>query len=732
MKKILLLFTLALASSTGFAQNISDKAWQFSDSLIQEMTIEEKVGQMTLFTSDWVVTGPTLREGYRKDIISGKVGAIFNAHTSEYTHELQRLAVEETRLGIPLLFGFDVVHGYRTIFPIPLGESASWNLQAMESSAKIAAIESSAAGLHWTFAPMVDIARDPRWGRISEGAGEDTYLGSQIAAARVKGFQGEDIGNQNTLLSCVKHFAAYGAAQAGRDYHTTDLSDRTLRETYLPPFQAALDAGAYSVMTAFNDLNGIPASGNSYLLRDILRDEWDFKGLVVTDYTSINEMVNHGIVANNEEAGKLAVEAGVDMDMQGAAYYDYLAKQVKNGEVEEANLDESVRYILALKYMLGLFEDPYRYGSKEREEADIFAPEHLATALDITTQSLVLLKNDDVLPLSPNQSVAIVGPMADNQRDQLGNWIGDGKAGEVITALSAFKATSNEIYYAKGCEITGEADEESISEAVVAASQADVILAFVGEAEWMSGEAASRSIITLPGPQRDLIKALKETGKPLVLILMNGRPLDLSWESEEADAILEAWYPGTMGGPAIVDILTGEANPSGRLPVTFPRSLGQVPIHYNMKHTGRPYSEGRYTSKYLDVENSPLYPFGYGLSYSTVSYGTPRASASEFADSVIISCKIRNEGPMPQRETVQLYIRDMVGSVTRPVQELKAFQQIVIKPGELFDVEFTLTKEDLAFYTRDMTWKAETGTFQIQVGPNSGEVKTVEVTLIEN
>lgn len=732
MKKILLLFTLTLAYSTGFAQNISDKAWQFSDSLIQEMTIEEKVGQMTLFTSDWVVTGPTLREGYRKDIISGKVGAIFNAHTSEYTHELQRLAVEETRLGIPLLFGFDVVHGYRTIFPIPLGESASWNLEAMENSARIAAVESSAAGLHWTFAPMVDIARDPRWGRISEGAGEDTYLGSQIAAARVKGFQGGDIADENTLLSCVKHFAAYGAAQAGRDYHTTDLSDRTLRETYLPPFQAALDAGAYSVMTAFNDLNGIPASGNSYLLRDILRDEWGFKGLVVTDYTSINEMVNHGIVANNEEAGKLAVEAGVDMDMQGAAYYDYLANQVKNGEVEEANLDESVRYILALKYMLGLFEDPYRYGSKEREEADIFAPEHLATALDITTQSLVLLKNDDVLPLSSNQSVAIVGPLADNQRDQLGNWIGDGKAGEVITPLSAFKATSNEIYYAKGCEITGEANEESIAEAVVAASQADVILAFLGEAEWMSGEAASRSIITLPGPQRDLIKALQETGKPLVLILMNGRPLDLSWESEEADAILEAWYPGTMGGPAIVDILTGEANPSGRLPVTFPRSLGQVPIHYNMKHTGRPYSEGRYTSKYLDVENSPLYPFGYGLSYSNISYGTPRASSEEFTDSVTISCKIRNEGPMPQRETVQLYIRDMVGSVTRPVQELKAFQQIVIKPGELLDVEFTLTREDLAFYTRDMTWKAEPGTFQIQVGPNSGDVKTIEVTLTDN
>ncbi len=732
MKKLILLFPLSLALSIGLAQNISDEAWRFSDCLIQEMTLSEKVGQMTLFTSDLAVTGPTLREGYRQDVIAGKVGALFNAHTSDYTHELQRLAVEETRLGIPLLFGFDVVHGYRTIFPIPLGESASWNLEAIEQSARIAAIESSAAGLHWTFAPMVDIARDPRWGRMSEGAGEDTYLGSLIAAARVKGFQGEDISSSNTLLSCVKHFAAYGAAQAGRDYHTTDLSDRTLRETYLPPFKASLDAGAYSIMTAFNDLNGIPATGNSYLLRDILRDEWGFEGMVVTDYTSINEMVNHGIVASNEQAGKLAVEAGVDMDMQSAAYYDYLVDQVNNGEVEESNLDESVRYILALKYMLGLFDDPYRYGSQEREEAEIFAPEHLAAALDISTQSLVLLKNEEVLPLSSGKRLAIVGPMADNQRDQLGNWIGDGKAGEVITPLSAFKATDYDLYYAKGCEVTGEADEESIAEAVVAASQSDVVLAFVGEAEWMSGEAASRSQITLPGPQRDLITALKETGKPLVLILMNGRPLDLSWENKEADAILEAWYPGTMGGPAIVDVLTGDANPSGRLPVTFPRSIGQVPIHYNMKNTGRPYSEGRYTSKYLDVENSPLFPFGYGLSYSTISYGIPRPSATEFSDSITIKCKIRNEGPMVQRETVQLYIRDMVGSVTRPVQELKAFQQIMIKPGELLDVEFTLTKDDLAFYTRDMSWEAEPGAFQIQIGPHSGDVKTVEVTLLEN
>ena len=734
IKKTVLFWLLPLFLPDLTAQQIPQAAWDHADSLISLMTLEEKVGQMTLFTSDWAVTGPTLREGYRADVRAGKVGAIFNAHTSEYNHELQRIAVEETRLGIPLLFGYDVVHGYRTIFPIPLGEASSWDLDAMETSARIAAIEASAAGLHWTFAPMVDIARDPRWGRIAEGAGEDPFYGSLVAEARVRGFQGNDISDEVTLLACVKHFAAYGAAQAGRDYHTTDMSDRTLREVYLPPYQAAINAGAYTVMTSFNDLNGVPASGNRYLLHDILREEWGFKGMVVTDYTSISEMVSHGIVADTMEAGELAVYAGVDMDMQGAVFYDFLAQSVLEGRVNEASLDESVRYILALKYILGLFDDPYRYGSPEREALDVFSTQHLNTALDIARKSLVLLKNDgDILPIPEGTSVAIVGPLADSPLDQLGNWFADGKADEVITPLTAFKASGIDLYYARGCELSGEADEESMAEAMVAANQADVVLVFAGEAGWMSGEAASRSSITLPGPQRQLLEALRETGTPIVLVLMNGRPLDLSWEAEQCDAILEAWYPGTMGGPAIVDVLTGYHNPSGRLPVTFPRNLGQVPIFYAVKNTGRPMTDLKYTSKYLDVENTPLFPFGFGLSYGSVMYGevTVDQDTIPMDGHVTVSCHVSNVGAVTRTETVQLYVRDYVGSVTRPLQELKGFVQVVLEPGESEKVSFVLDSEDLAFYTYDNEWKAEPGRFSLQIGPHSGDVSTVDIMLID-
>ncbi len=737
MKQLLRLLFLAtgLWITPLVAQPIPPRAWQVADSIISLMTLEEKVGQMTLFTSDWVVTGPTLRPGYQADIRAGKVGAIFNAHTSAYNHELQKIAVEETRLGIPLLFGYDVVHGYRTIFPIPLGEAASWDLDAMELSARIAAIESSAAGLHWTFAPMVDIARDPRWGRVAEGAGEDTYLGSRIADARVRGFQGSTMGAENTILACAKHFAAYGAAQAGRDYHTTDMSDRTLREIYLPPFKAAIDAGVFTFMTAFNELNGVPCTGNAYLLNEILRQEWGFEGMVVTDYTSINEMVAHGIVADNAEAGLLAVEAGVDMDMQGAVFYDYLAEQVTSGKVSMARLDESVRYILALKEVLGLFDDPYRYGSAEREEAEVFSQQNLDAALEVATKSLVLLKNDrQVLPIGQNQRIAVVGPLADNQLEQLGNWTGAGRAEEVITPLKAFNAVmkDGDLFYSKGCELTGE-DESNILAAVVAANQADVILAFVGEAGWMSGEAASRSEITLPGPQRALIEALRETGKPLVLVLMNGRPLDLTWEVAHSDAILEAWFPGTMGGPAIADVVLGKVSPSGRLPMTFPRSVGQVPIFYNMKNTGRPMNETKYTSKYLDVENSPLFPFGFGLSYSRVTYGSPSLSASELnlGGQVELRVPVTNAGTMQVTETVQLYIRDLVASIPRPLQELKGFEQVRLAPGQTATVTFIIDAEDLAFYTRDMTWKAEPGVFELQVGPHCAETQKVSLTLTE-
>ncbi|MDP5170743.1 MAG: glycoside hydrolase family 3 C-terminal domain-containing protein [Bacteroidia bacterium] len=734
IKKLLLSFSILLLLSSLSAQQLSDRAWARADSLLGQMTLDEKVGQMTLFTSDWVVTGPTLRPGYRDDILAGKVGAIFNAHTSEYNHQLQKMAVEETRLGIPLLFGYDVVHGYRTIFPIPLGESASWDLQGIEQTARIAAVEASAAGLNWTFAPMVDIARDPRWGRVAEGAGEDTYLGSLISAARVRGFQGQNIGDENTILACVKHYAAYGAAQAGRDYNTVDISDRTLREIYLPPFKAAKDAGVYSFMTAFNDVDAVPCSGNSYLLQDILRKEWGFQGMVVTDYTSINEMVPHGIVANNAEAATLAVNAGVDMDMQGAVYYDYLAKQVKEGLVSVETVDQSVRYILALKYELGLFDDPYRYGSKEREAEEVFSQAHLNVALESSIKSLVLLKNErGALPISASKSIAVVGPLADNKAEMLGNWFGDGRADDVITPLMAFRAIGADVYYAKGCETSGE-DESRISEAVVAAEQADIIVAFVGESGYMSGEAASRSDITLPGPQRALISALEATGKPLVLVLMNGRPLDLSWEVAHCDAILEAWFPGTMGGPAIVEVLMGEANPSGRLPITFPRSVGQVPIFYNAKNTGRPFdANNKYTSKYLDVENTPLFPFGFGLSYAEITYGKPVLSKTEFSasETVKISIRVTNTGDVATTETVQLYVHDLVGSVTRPLKELKGFQQVTLAPGATQQVEFEIGVNDLAFYTRDMTWKAEPGDFEIQLGPNSRDVQTATIKLTD-
>ena len=725
---------MLLLPGMAMAQQIPAKTWAFADSLIALMTLEEKVGQMTLFTSDWAVTGPTLRPGYRDDVLTGKVGAIFNAHTSAYNHELQRIAVEETRLGIPLLFGYDVIHGYRTIFPIPLGEAASWDLAAMERSARIAAVEASAAGLHWTYAPMVDVARDPRWGRVAEGAGEDTYLGSLIAEARVRGFQGSDIGAANTILSCVKHYAAYGAAQAGRDYHTTDMSDRMLREIYLPPFKAAKDAGAYTFMTAFNELNGVPCTANEYLLRDILRKEWGFQGMVVTDYTSITEMVEHGNVADTAEAGLAAVLAGVDMDMQGAVFYEYLVGQVKAGLVSEERINESVRYILAMKHVLGLFDDPYRYGSAEREAKEVFSQAHLDAALDIAKKSMVLLQNNDgALPVSGSQTLAVVGPLADSKADMLGNWFGDGRADDVITPLMAFRATGTDVFYARGCDITGD-DVSRLAEAVYAAEQADVVIAFVGEAGWMSGEAASRSDITLPGPQRQLIEALRETGKPLVLVVFSGRPLDLSWEVEHADAILEAWFPGTMAGPAIVEVLTGEYNPSGRLPITFPRSVGQVPIFYNVKNTGRPITENKYTSKYLDLPNTPLFPFGFGLSYSTVSYGIPQISRSEMkmTDSVLVTIRVTNESNRPVVETVQLYVHDKVGSVTRPLQELKGYQQVSLAGKESRVVSFRLRAEDLAYYTASMDWKAEPGDFEIQVGPHSGEVKTVSLRLLPN
>lgn len=726
---------LLLLTTLSFAQKSVD---QKVDSVLALMTLEEKIGQMTLFTTDWDVTGPTIREGYQEDVRKGKVGALFNAHTVDFTRQLQKIAVEETRLGIPLLFGYDVIHGYKTIFPIPLGEAASWDLEAIEKSARVAAEEATAAGLHWTYAPMVDIARDPRWGRIAEGSGEDVYLGKEIAKARVKGFQGEDIGATNTMLACAKHYAAYGAAQAGRDYHTVDISELVLRETYLPPFKAALDAGVYTFMTSFNELFGVPATGNKFLLTDILRNEWGFDGFVVTDYTSINEMIPHGVAATEADAGVLAVNAGVDMDMQGAIFYNHLEKSVKEGKVSEKRIDEAVRLILRQKFLLGLFDDPYRYSDKQREQQTVSSAANLEAARDVSRKSIVLLKNDNnVLPLSKNiGTLAVVGPLADDKQELLGSWFASGDHQQAVTVLTGIKekvGNSTKILYAKGAEIEGDS-ETGFAEAIQVANQADAVVVVVGEKGLMSGEAASRSILDLPGVQEKLVLQLVATGKPVVVVLMNGRPLTFPKIAEQAPAILETWFLGTQAGPAIADVLFGDYNPSGKLPVTFPRSVGQVPIFYSVKNTGRPFdANNKYTSKYLDLPNTPQYPFGFGLSYTTFEYSGLKTDKTSYklGESVSITINLTNTGKVAGTETAQLYVRDLVGSITRPVKELKGFQRVTLNPGESKTITFTITEDDLKFYHNDLQFAAEPGEFEIFVGTNSEDTQSVKIMMTE-
>ncbi|MFZ4634273.1 MAG: beta-glucosidase BglX, partial [Saprospiraceae bacterium] len=586
------------------------------DSVLALMTLEEKIGQLTLFTTDWESTGPTIRAGYQEDIRKGRCGALFNSHTAAFTRQLQRIAVEETRLKIPLIFGYDVIHGYKTIFPIPLGEAASWDLKAMETSAQVAAAEAAASGLHWTFAPMVDICRDPRWGRVTEGAGEDTWLGCRIAEARVKGFQGKGIGNTESVMACVKHYAAYGAPAAGRDYNTVDMSERFFREYYLPPYEAAVKAGAATVMTSFNDYDGVPASGNHFLLTDILRTEWGFNGFVVTDFTAINEMVDHGVVADEKEAGELALYAGVDMDMQGAVFQQYLKKSLDEGKVSIKQIDDSVRRILRKKFELGLFEDPYKFCNEQREKQTVLSTAHRVAARDVARKSVVLLKNDkNTLPLSKTANIAVIGPLADNQRELIGSWSGAGNFNDCVSLLSGLRSVhKGKITHVAGCTVEGN-DQSGFAEAVSAAKAADVVVVAVGELAWMSGEAASRTDISVPGPQEALVKALAATGKPVVVVLMSGRPLAIPQLTANATALLEAWWLGTEAGNALADVLYGDYNPSGKLPITFPHSVGQVPIFYNEKNTGRPFdAQDKYTTKYLDAPNTPLFPFGFGLS----------------------------------------------------------------------------------------------------------------------
>ena len=725
----------ALAASKNTAMDT------FVTELMSKMTLEEKIGQMNLLTSDLDVTGPTIRASYKQDILRGHVGAIFNAFTPEYTEKLQRMAVEKTRLGIPLLFGYDVIHGHKTIFPISLGESASWDLQAIEAGARVAAKEASADGIHWTFAPMVDIARDPRWGRISESAGEDVYLAQHIAKARVRGFQGNDLGSTDTILACAKHYAAYGHSQAGRDYHTTDMSQRELWETYLPPFKATIDAGVSSFMTSFNDLNGVPATGNKYLLDDILRKTWGFDGFVVTDYTSINEMVPHGYAEDNKHAAELALNAGVDMDMQGSVFHKHLSNLTSEGKVNIAQIDAAVRRILEMKYKLGLFENPYRYSDKQRAQSEILTDEHLEASRDMARKSMVLLKNTNhTLPLSDEfKSIAVIGPLANSKADMIGSWAGAGHADRETRPVSFLEGIKQragkdiKINYAQGASYLFEDTDstQGFSEAIEAARSSDVIVLAMGEKWDMTGEAASRTDLSLPGNQLSLLKALRKLNKPMVMVLLSGRPMSIQWEQDHLDSIVMAWYPGTMGAHAIADVLFGDYNPSGKLPVTFPRHVGQVPIYYNMKNTGRPYNpeqpNAKYVSRYLNTPNSPLYPFGYGLSYSTFEYSPVSLTSS--ANKLTASVEVKNTSDFDGEEVVQLYVQDKVGSVTRPVKELKGFKKVLLKKGQSKRIEFELTVNDLAFYRQDMSFGAEPGSFHLFIGTNSQQTRQADFYL---
>lgn len=736
----LTLVLCALVGCGGKTPSSEDAAMEsFIDSLINEMTIEEKAGQLTLYTSGWTVTGPALRDDYIEELKAGRAGNLFNAHTVEYAIQLQKTAVEETRLGIPLLFGLDVIHGYKTTFPIPLGEAASWDLGLIEKTARLSAKEASSAGINWTYNPMVDIARDPRWGRVAEGAGEDVYLGSVIGAAKVRGYQGSDLSAPTTVLASVKHFAAYGAAQAGRDYHTVDMSDRVLRETYLPPFKAALDAGVTTIMTSFNEVDGVPASGNEYLLTKILRDEWGFEGFVVTDYTSINEMVPHGIVANNKEAAALAFNAGVAMDMQGGVYSQYIPELLAEGKIKETTLDAYVRSVLEMKYRLGLFEDPYRYLNVEREQQTLYGQELMDHALEVGKASIVLLKNDEVkgkqlLPLSKNtQSIAVIGPLADNKKDMLGTWHVAGDESKAITLLKGIETTAPnvKVNYARGTGFKGN-DQAGFAEALRAARRSDVVVMALGENYQQSGEAASRTEIGLPANQLELLKQVQALGKPVVLLVMAGRPLTLEWSSENIPSILNTWHLGTMAGKAIAEVLFGDYNPSGKLTMTFPRNVGQIPLYYNMKNTGRPFSAtNKYTSKYIDADNTPLYPFGYGLSYTRFNYSDISLSQQQMTqnETLTVTVNIENTGKYDGQEVVQLYVSDLVGSVTRPVKELKGFEKISLKAGESRKVSFTLSAKDLAFYTRDMSFEAEPGDFEVYIGTSSAEGISAGFTL---
>jgi len=727
--KVAVVFSLFSCSRNNNFNNSESDIYNKVDSLMSLMTLKEKIGQTIMYSGDWVTTGPIVSSNNIKLLKDGNLGAMLNVYSAKKTKELQKIAVEETRLGIPLLFGYDIIHGFKTIFPINLGHAASWDMKDIQKSARIAADEASSAGLHWTFAPMLDIGRDPRWGRISEGAGEDVFLTNEIAKANVKGFQGDDLSKNNTILACAKHFVGYGAAQGGRDYHTVNMGQDELRNVYLPPFKAAVDAGVQTLMTAFNELNGVPATGNKFIFRDILRDEWGFKGFVVTDYTAINELVQHGFAENEKRATEIAIKAGVDMDMMSGANRFYLETLVNEGKVDADLVNDSCRRILFIKFKLGLFDDPYRYCDENREKEVTYKSEYLESARKSAAISSVLLKNDDnSLPLTKNQTIALIGPLVKDKENIIGNWAAAGdRNGKAISIYDGIKTYLGDakILYAKGCNIKND-DKSGFQEAISLSRKADKIVLVMGEDYHMSGEAASRTNIKIPGIQTELIKTLKEQvpDKKIILILMNGRPLDLSEEDSLVDSILEIWFPGTIGGFGIADVLFGVYNPSGKLPITFPRNIGQVPIYYNVKNTGRPIPlenpNEDYKSNYIDSPNTPLYPFGHGLSYTTFEYSDISLSSNIIGESDIlsISVNITNSGNYDGHEIVQLYIHDKVGSITRPVKELKGFSKIFIKKGENKTVNFQLTCKDFKFFNgKDFIF--EPGEFEVAIAGSS-------------
>lgn len=706
------------------------------NALLKKMTIEEKIGQLNQYTGDNSATGPiTINPNKQAEIKAGLIGSMLNIIGTKYTRQYQELAMQ-SRLKIPLLFGQDVIHGYKTTFPIPLAEAASWDLPAIELAARVAATEASASGIHWTFAPMVDIGRDPRWGRVMEGAGEDTYLGSKIAYARVKGFQGNKLGDLNSVMACVKHFAAYGAGVGGRDYNSVDMSERMLLETYLPPFKAALDAGAATFMNSFNDLNGIPASGNAHLQRDILKGKWNFQGFVVSDWGSIGEMVAHGYSKDLKDAALSAITAGSDMDMESNAYRYNLAELVKEGKVSIDLINDAVKRILRKKYELGLFDDPYRYSDEKRAEKALSNPENRKAALEVAQKSIVLLKNDNqTLPISKSvKTIAFIGPMVKEYKANMGFWsveLPDVNYDKWVVSqwdgLQNKVGKNTKLLYAKGCEVEGD-NKDGFAEAVATAKQADVVILSIGERRDMSGEAKSRSNLSLPGVQEDLVKAIQATGKPVVVLINAGRPLVFNWTADNVPAIVYTWWLGTEAGNAIADVLFGDYNPSGKLPMTFPREVGQVPIYYNHFSTGRPAkneNQTNYVSAYIDLKNSPKYPFGYGLSYTKFDYSGLKLSSAKIKsnETIKVSFQLSNVGKVTGEEVVQLYLKDKFGSVVRPVLELKDFQKVKLNAGESKTIEFTIDKEKLSFYNDKLEWNAEPGDFELMIGASSADIK---------